>query len=178
MGLLIRRATPSDAPSMATINIKAFEGPPFITNAFPNIPYSIKMAHPLTHVIVAEDEESGEVVGCSRWVIPSDESGQSAKELLDEATAGEKGEGGGEGVGVELEMPEGTNREIYEGFFAIICRKMISVFLEFLATSPEDQGKGIGNALLRWGTEQADQQQRRIYLEATEDGFPLYAKSG
>ncbi|KAL5339531.1 acyl-CoA N-acyltransferase [Aspergillus crustosus] len=191
MGLLIRRATPSDAPTMATINIEAFRGAPFISNAFPNIPdeivhplkqrrYLKKMAHPLTHVIVAEDEESGEVVGCSRWVIPSDEAGKSAKELLSAATAGEKGDG----AEVQLELPEGTNLEIYEGFFVTLKEKADEylqtddVVLEFLATAPEHQGKGIGKALVRWGTDQADQQQRRIYVEATEQGLPVYAKSG
>jgi GNAT superfamily N-acetyltransferase len=50
--------------------------------------------------------------------------------------------------------------------------------LEFLATLPEYQGQGVGKTLLRWGMEQADKQQKRIYLEGTTEGLPLYVKSG
>ncbi|KAL4864749.1 hypothetical protein BDV12DRAFT_8615 [Aspergillus spectabilis] len=187
MGIKIRPATPNDGPSLATINIKAFADAPFIGNAFPNIPYEIvhslkqrrflqKMAHPLTYVIAAVDEDSGAVIGCSRWVIPTSEAGKSATELLSDVTAEKRG--------VELEMPEGANRDIYEGFFAILKEKADvylrkdDIVLEFLATVPEYQGRGVGKALLRWGTEQADKQQKRIYLEGTTEGFPLYAKSG
>ncbi|KAL4886881.1 acyl-CoA N-acyltransferase [Aspergillus karnatakaensis] len=188
--ITLRPAIPSDAPSLAAINIKSFANSPFIANAFPNIPYDVvrplkerrylqKMSHPLTHVIVAVDEESGEVIGCSRWVIPTAE-GKSAKELLQEETEKEKGKG----AGAAAEIPEGTNHEVYEGFFGILKDKADvhlggeDIVLEFLATHPARQGQGVGKALLAWGISQADKLQKRIYLEGTTEGYPLYAKSG
>lgn len=50
--------------------------------------------------------------------------------------------------------------------------------LDLLATLPGYQGRGIGSAMLRWGTKKADQYQCRVYLEATGEGYPLYTKHG
>ncbi|KAL3476995.1 acyl-CoA N-acyltransferase [Aspergillus californicus] len=189
MKITTRYALPSDTPTLAKINIDAFAGQGFITNAFPNIPYEAvhplkcarylqKMAHPLTHVIsaVASDSDSdseSSIVGCARWVIPA--TGESAAKLMADAAAAETG---------AVALPEGTNREIYDGFFEALKVKAEpylrddDIVLEFLATLPAAQGNGVGQALLRWGMAQADKQQKRIYLEATTQGFPLYAKLG
>lgn len=50
--------------------------------------------------------------------------------------------------------------------------------LDFLATSPAHQGKGIGSSLLKWGLQKADSLKRRTYLEGTTEGYPLYLKYG
>lgn len=50
--------------------------------------------------------------------------------------------------------------------------------LDFLATHPECQGRGVGTKLLEWGMEYADERDARIYLEATMEGYPLYLKHG
>lgn len=50
--------------------------------------------------------------------------------------------------------------------------------LEFLATMPAHQGKGIAKVFLEWGLEKADALRRRVYLEATPAGYPLYLKYG
>jgi predicted N-acetyltransferase YhbS len=62
--------------------------------------------------------------------------------------------------------------------FTFVPSSNTRAVLEFLATRPDQQGRGVGKALLRWGMDHADKQQRRIYLEATTPGFPLYAKMG
>ncbi|KAL4923871.1 acyl-CoA N-acyltransferase [Aspergillus undulatus] len=191
MTILIRPSTESDAPTLADINIKAFANQGFIANAFPNIPYSVvhplkrarylqKMAHPQTQVISAVDTETGEVVGCARWVFPSERPGEGVIELMSDAADKEKGAG----TTTELQIPPGTNREIYEGFFEILKesgKKHVrddDIVLEFIATHPTHQGRGIGKALLSWGREQADRLGKRIYLEATDEGYPVYVKSG
>lgn len=55
---------------------------------------------------------------------------------------------------------------------------MIASVLDFLGTAPAHQGKGIGSAFIKWGLEKADARKRRAYLEATEEGYPLYCKYG
>ncbi|KAL2822768.1 acyl-CoA N-acyltransferase [Aspergillus cavernicola] len=182
MKIITRYATKFDIPTIAHINIQSFAGQGFISNAFPNISYDIvhplkcaryaqKIAHPQTHVLTAEDADSGAVLGCTRWVFPSGNEEESPA-----AAAAE--------TGVELSLPEGVNREIYDGFFEILKEKGKRYFreddivLEYLATDPKAQRKGVGKALLRWGMDKADQQQKRIYLEATTEGFPLYAAMG
>lgn len=48
------------------------------------------------------------------------------------------------------------------------------VVLELLATHEAHQRLGLGSALMRWGTEQADQQGLETYLDASEKGQPFY----
>jgi GNAT superfamily N-acetyltransferase len=212
MPIQVRYATESLASTLASVNIASFAGQGFIESAFSNVAddaifelkrkrYLQKLAHPKTHVLAAVDEDSGEIVGCARWVFPGEEVGSqlSSEEAAAEARA-------------ELALPEGTNRGIYDGFFQVLKEKgekyyreddigmqsqqfsgfafsrpflffLVrsidpSAVLEFLATRPDQQGRGVGKALLRWGMDLADKQQRRIYLEATTPGFPLYAKMG
>lgn len=216
MVINLRPAVPSDAPTLADINIKAFTGQGFITNTFPGVPHAVvhelkrarylrKMAHPQTHVIVAEDDASGALVGCARWIFPAADgngngSVKGAGDLVDEDSAEAA-------KGAEEALPEGTNRGIYTGFFEILKEKgkaylrdddvgrfflsFLSVYflegesvkyvmavLEFIATLPQHQGQGVGKALLRWGIERAEAERRRIYLEATTEGLPVYEKSG
>ncbi|CEL05167.1 hypothetical protein ASPCAL06286 [Aspergillus calidoustus] len=184
MPIQVRYATESLASTLASINIASFAGQGFIESAFTNVAddaifelkrkrYLQKLAHPKTHVLAAVDEDSGEIVGCARWVFPGEEVGS---QLSSEEAAAE--------AGAELALPEGTNRGIYDGFFQVLKEKgekyyrEDDIVLEFLATRPDQQGRGVGKALLRWGMDLADKQQRRIYLEATTPGFPLYAKMG
>ncbi|KAL4971018.1 GNAT family N-acetyltransferase [Aspergillus stella-maris] len=203
MNILIRPSIPSDAPALAEINIVAFADQGFVGNAFPNIPYNAihplkcrrylqKMAHPQTEVISAVDSDSGEILGCARWVFPSDKPGEGAAELMSDAAAKEKEAVGANGAGAGAQgqegpgpqLPEGTNREIYDGFFQILkdsARGHLrddDIVLEFIATHPRHQGRGVGKALLTWGIERAEKAGKRIYLEATSEGYPVYVKSG
>lgn len=52
------------------------------------------------------------------------------------------------------------------------------IVLDFLATVPQYQGRGVASALLRWGMEQAAERRVGIFLEATMDGYALYCKYG
>ena len=51
-------------------------------------------------------------------------------------------------------------------------------YLEFLATRPEEQGKGAAGMLLRWGIQKADEEGTEAYLEASPDGKPIYEHYG
>jgi hypothetical protein len=123
MPIQVRYATESLAPTLASINIDSFAGQGFITNAFSNVAddaifelkrkrYLQKLAHPRTHVLAAIDEDSGEIVGCARWIFPGEEVGS---QLSSEEAAAE--------AGAELALPEGTNRGIYDGFFEVLKEK-------------------------------------------------------
>ncbi|KAL5001782.1 acyl-CoA N-acyltransferase [Aspergillus recurvatus] len=189
MRINIRPAVPSDAPILAAINIDAFAGQGFISNAFPNLGYEVvhrlkttrylqKIAQPRTRVLAAVDEDTGALVGCARWSLPA--TGDGDRDKPAESASGAEPES----ESTSLPLPEGTNRAVYDGFFETLKEKAKSylrdddIVLDFLATRPEYQGRGVGRALLRWGMEQADQQRRRIYLEATTEGYPVYAKCG
>jgi hypothetical protein len=47
-----------------------------------------------------------------------------------------------------------------------------------LVTDPEEQRRGAGAMLLKWGLDQADRAQLPAYLESSEVGRPLYARWG
>ncbi|KAL4804433.1 acyl-CoA N-acyltransferase [Aspergillus unguis] len=181
MTIQVRPAVASDAAALAAINIQAFSTDNgFIVNAFPGIAYEAihqlkttrfeqKISHPQTKVFVAVNE-NGDIVGCARWRVPviqHDDRGNKVAE-----------------AGSGLALPEGTNRGVYDGFFEVIKKKGAKylrdddIVLEFIATIPSYQGKGVARALLTWGTEQADAQQKRIFLEATPEGYPVYVKNG
>jgi ribosomal protein S18 acetylase RimI-like enzyme len=52
------------------------------------------------------------------------------------------------------------------------------LYLQTIGVSPELQGQGFGGKLLRAITKYADNEELRIYLEATEENVPLYEKFG
>nr|GAT51498.1 predicted protein [Mycena chlorophos] len=51
-------------------------------------------------------------------------------------------------------------------------------YLSLMFVDPAYQSRGIGKALLRWGLDQADAEGIPAYLEASDEGLPLYQKSG
>ncbi|RAK95485.1 GNAT family N-acetyltransferase [Aspergillus ibericus CBS 121593] len=194
MGITIRPATELDTLSLGQINIASFRHQPFWGNLFPNIPDTEagtlplktarcldKLVAPNVHVLAAVDDISGRVVGYARWMVPADENGdgKSAVELKEQAN-------------VELlnrhkagnTFPVGTRMDLYHAFQELLkdvegrLVREGDFVLELLATHPEAQGRGVGTALLNWGLERANKRNARVYLEATEDGYPLYWKYG
>ncbi|KAJ7189008.1 hypothetical protein C8R46DRAFT_1206119 [Mycena filopes] len=51
-------------------------------------------------------------------------------------------------------------------------------YLSFMAVDPKYQKRGVGQALLRWGLDQADAEGLEAYLESSDDGLRLYEKNG
>jgi ribosomal protein S18 acetylase RimI-like enzyme len=47
-----------------------------------------------------------------------------------------------------------------------------------LGVHPSYQGKGLGSKLLNWGLKRADDEGVEVFLSASPDGRPLYAKYG
>ncbi|PWY93424.1 acyl-CoA N-acyltransferase [Aspergillus sclerotioniger CBS 115572] len=194
MTFTIRPATEHDAAELATINIASFRHQPFWKNLFPSATNSTKdittalplktarclskLAAPEVHVLVATDTTTGKIIGYARWAFPASDKETSIVELSAEGKElFEKHDNG-------KAFPEDMRRDVYEAFWKMLKDKSEVLVqekdfvLEFLATLPEAQGKGVGTALLKWGIEQADKRNARVYLEATEDGYALYKKYG
>ncbi|PTB65605.1 acyl-CoA N-acyltransferase [Trichoderma citrinoviride] len=79
----------------------------------------------------------------------------------------------------------GTNPEACEAFFGEMDRRWWDrfegkshVYLKLLHTDPDHQRRGAGGMLLKWGTAEADRLGLVSYLEASEEGRPLYEKYG
>jgi GNAT superfamily N-acetyltransferase len=149
---------------------------------------------------VAIDPETGLVLGSTRWAIPLhyQQKPGSLCELPEDAIK--------MAADPEKFLPENMNKQFYALFFGMLKsmrakyvnnddigrfflgfaesvlfpmgRLNSTTVLEYLAISPEQQGKGIGSQLLQWGIQKADALNARIYLEASVEGYPLYKKYG
>ncbi|KAL2055700.1 hypothetical protein ABVK25_003944 [Lepraria finkii] len=82
-------------------------------------------------------------------------------------------------------MPEGTNTTLMHDFEAETQRMRNEYVnseedyvLRATATLPEYQGRGCASALLKAGLEKVDAEGRKVFLEATPQGHPLYIKFG
>lgn len=203
MPTTIRYASEADRPVLGAINVEAFASSGFLPNTFPHATpdglvafkgaMSLKhLASPKTHVLVATDPDSGTVVGYCRWVIPQGIGYDCEPEpLSDEGKAA---------LADPMQFaPRPMNDGVYNAFKSTLEEKRKEhatdddlsmslggvskchanrTVLDFLATLPAHQGKGIGSMFLRWGLDKADAVQRRVYLEATPEGYPLYCKYG
>jgi len=50
--------------------------------------------------------------------------------------------------------------------------------LDYLAVHPDNQGKGVGTALVKSGLEQAERLGLDVFLQALEDGVNVYRRLG
>ncbi|KAK2749523.1 hypothetical protein FQN55_003220 [Onygenales sp. PD_40] len=50
--------------------------------------------------------------------------------------------------------------------------------LELINTSPEFERQGHGSRMMKWGTERADAENAKMFLEATPTGKPMYERHG
>ncbi|KAK2748570.1 hypothetical protein FQN57_000705 [Myotisia sp. PD_48] len=131
-----------------------------------------------------EVDGKGKLVAVARWSCP-----KKCKPEIDPET--------GEPIPTELEkrmyqlsndpneLPPGTRVDLMKPIRAVLKEKKKEYFnfekdwhLEMLCTLPTSRSQGHGAALLRWGIQQADATNSRIYLESTEDGRSLYEKLG
>jgi GNAT superfamily N-acetyltransferase len=131
----------------------------------------------------AVDRETGAIIGAARWSIHAEE------EEIDK-TVEEESEGGVEAFRVP-ELREEVASAFYTGLLegkreimgikdddGKVTKLKPRVDLEFLFTHPDHQGKGVGKALLQRCIQDAEALGLVAYLEATEEGLPLYAKNG
>ncbi|GAA5895871.1 hypothetical protein JCM8208_005110 [Rhodotorula glutinis] len=74
--------------------------------------------------------------------------------------------------------PAGTDVALAESFFARLDLgiKEPHYHLSLLATDPARQRSGAGSALLRWGSQRADEEGIECYLEATGLAIPVYLR--
>lgn len=132
----------------------------------------------------AVDRETGAIIGAARWSIHADE------EVIDKSVE-EESRGGVEAFRVP-ELREAVASAFYRGLLegkreimgikededGKVLKLKPRVDLESLFTHPDHQGKGVGKALLQRCIQDAEALGLVAYLEATEEGLPLYAKSG
>lgn len=136
------------------------------------------MTNPKVDMLVAK-LDSREIVGFINWikrypdVVPTKQDTSSATPVpppppppatSDTLTIKELGETTSAAMGhfMSALMPEGAR-----------CR-----IIHSMSVAPEYQGKGIGGALVRWGTDKADEDGVYCLVSSSMDGYHVYEKAG
>ncbi|KAH8808234.1 acyl-CoA N-acyltransferase [Xylogone sp. PMI_703] len=124
------------------------------------------------------EDSTGRLVAWTRWAFPHVFSEQEKEERRREAEQKAA-------LPSNERWPEGSNYEACElkfGGLDVYRQKYVDgenmYHIHFLATDPAYQRKGLGTVLLKHGLDLADAEGRKAYIEATEDGRPLYLKLG
>ncbi|OBT71100.1 hypothetical protein VF21_09518 [Pseudogymnoascus sp. 05NY08] len=128
--------------------------------------WELDWPRPGRHVYKAVDADTGEIVAVAKWVFPHTPTPPPA------ALA-------------KVGFPEGVNMALLGAFFGRSLEKRERWMewedmyqMNVLAVLPTYQRLGIGQAMLASVLKLADEEGRRVYVEATPEGASLYRKFG
>ncbi len=174
MALKLRPGIAADVPAMVEVYISAFAsnmlhqvvfpGSSPQTHSFWQDSLSDEIQDPTARFLVVEDT-SARIVAFAKWVAP----------LSPDAPP----------VPVPTNWPTDGDPGLANSFFGELAQKHEDIiglrphwYLECIGTRAEDQGKGAGGMLVRWGTERADEDGVEAYLDSTPEGVPVYVRYG
>ncbi|KAK7190030.1 hypothetical protein DPSP01_006328 [Paraphaeosphaeria sporulosa] len=180
MGIKIREASDADIPRAAQGEADAYgagqNGPSlFFPGPFPVAPtesranqiINMRNSDPTCQLLIAVDEETGEQMGFAKYHIYKTSEDVSSS------------------AGRPVPSGPGVNEAACEAFFGglVVRKKAIMgtkphIYLHMLHTEPKYQRRGAASALLRWGTERADQLGLPVYLESSHEAHILYGRHG
>ena len=132
----------------------------------------IKNSDPNTTYLKAVDAASGKVAGMAKWNVFNNTMGVDPSQIQ-----------GGDGDYWDDEDEKEYAKQVGPIFLternAAIARSGGNVVsLDILAVDPEYQRKGVGAALVAWGTEKADEMGVEAVVESSAFGKGLYEKNG
>ncbi|KAJ7125416.1 hypothetical protein C8R44DRAFT_783048 [Mycena epipterygia] len=129
---------------------------------------------------VLNSEGDAQVAGIADWILISDKKAQVEDGvIITPAPAREQTEEEKEAAvkGVDLEI-----RRLVGLTSTDLRNKTMGDkkywFFSLIAVDPAYQYRGVGQALLQWGLDQADAESLEVYLESSENGVRLYEKNG
>ena len=133
-------------------------------------------------LLKATDNETGEILGWVCWGLRGyDESPATVKaggeraSKEDQASKSEQAEEPKQGI---ARMKELTSDDMQRWMSVLMPENTKCLFIISIVVSPKHQGKGVGAALIRNGTEQADQGGVYCWVHSSEDGVSLFTKEG
>jgi len=136
-----------------------------------------QVGHPTWKHIKAVDKETGHVAAWASWNVPTDaeireRDKKAAARSLTAAKALTEGEFDFP-PGLPMFVQDDTDRWLErwtKGQRHILCKALF--------TEPTFQRRGMGNALVAYGSQLADKAGLPIFLQASPFGFPIYTKHG
>ncbi|KAI8963154.1 acyl-CoA N-acyltransferase [Daldinia sp. FL1419] len=178
MSFKVRKATPSDIPSLIDVYFDAFGDHPVTRRVFSSNPEHVRkfwldplasgLQKPTDHFLVLTDPNSvtpERILAFGIWqeyfTTPSPPPPPTTS------------------------WPEDTDLSCVEEFFGTIKKMHEKImgnrphwYLDILGVREDSRGKGAGKQLLRWGIAKADDAGLEAFLAASPAGAPLYAKHG
>ncbi|KAJ7722056.1 acyl-CoA N-acyltransferase [Mycena maculata] len=119
----------------------------------------------------------GEIVGIADWILISGKKAQVEEGVTPAPPKEHTGQDEETLKGVDVKM-----RGLVGKTSADMRNKTMEDteywYLSLMVVDPAYQHRGIGQALLQWGLDQADAQSSEVYLESSDDGLQLYEKNG
>lgn len=192
MPFSVRRADASDVPALVAVfeaafrtdrhtRVKALDGgPQVLSGGMSAALLSWLEASTRCSVLTAVDDATGEILGWACWshhgygdaVAPT-----PAQQIDDEPAADEPVAGTPQLASLEaLEALTDRDRERWQEILmpeGTRCRTLVAI-----AVSPEHQSRGVGSALIRWGTRRADLDGVFCWVHASEAGSVVFEKQG
>ena len=206
MAYYMQPATVDDAPAIAEVFQKAFEGDHIMGYFYSNTPKDMIWEKDLKYfkenigvgtlygeryTKVVEDS-TGKIVAFSAWQYPyhltPEQKSKKEEDLKEKAK--EPHPPGAQGPLIEEafgKLNAGRKKWIIpEKTFckSHLCPQIpwsfaqSAVVLHILAVHPDHQGKGLGSALIKPGLEEADRVGAQTYIEASPAGLAVYLKYG
>ncbi|KAK2609603.1 hypothetical protein N8I77_003098 [Diaporthe amygdali] len=139
-------------------------------------------------VTKAVDNKTGEVVGCVGWVFRGFERDPGAAGVVEKSQEPTKPPANS--VSSDFVKTEAADldpieqlRELTDDHFAKFMRRVMPpgtrcMFIAGIQVHPDHQGKGIGRALVRQGTDRADAEGVFCWVHSSEAGAVLFPKCG
>ncbi|KAH8433008.1 GNAT family N-acetyltransferase [Aspergillus melleus] len=137
----------------------------------------------ITSLKVVDKSLSGDasIVGYARWKFPI------SNDQHQESTPQESQNSEEPSKSPNVPFPAHANKQLMD-FFGSQITKLRGQFvdptrdfvLDFLATDPAHQGRGVGKVMLKYGLDELDRRGNggKAYLESTAVGMPVYRKFG
>jgi GNAT superfamily N-acetyltransferase len=175
-----------------------YKGPDDFRNGM-NEAISSWTTNPKCSVVKAVDDESGEILGWICWAKrgfeddktqePSQESQAEEVAAAEAETAESKAQDHESGqhseeVAALEERPlvdqlgDLTNASMEEWQARLMPPGTKCMFIVAISVLPAHQGRGVGSALIRWGTAQADQESVFCWVHSSHGGWKAFAKQG
>ncbi|KAI0132147.1 acyl-CoA N-acyltransferase [Xylariales sp. AK1849] len=183
----LSRCTPDDIPQMVSVYLAAFKETRFVywwpesleaMRRWNEARFHLRFMDPTYQQFKVVEEESGQVVAFSQWIVPVCMKGLAE---------GFKAYGKGDFNDPENETgsaPEGCNEELYREFFAGVrgmnqkWEATEKLDLGLLCTHPAFHRRGIGGALLQSVLAVADAEGMVTYLEGLSNAVAFYERYG
>lgn len=135
--------------------------------------------HPRVELLKAVNDENGEIMGFVAWVYRNFEGRDGSMPKKDESRTSEQEEEPKEKVKTKAdELEEVTDADMQYWMEKLMPEGMKCMFVVSISVREKYQGSGLGQALLRWGTEQTDKEGVFAWAHSSEAGFGAFRKAG